>query len=86
MPKITVHGGATNKAEYVEPVEEEVEEPLAGSNTSTSSSKPQTTEETPEFMGLLPAPTMGNPFEKDQTESSTVDTTDGNQPDETDKQ
>nr|PPQ57143.1 hypothetical protein C5F59_10950 [Streptomyces sp. QL37] len=76
MPKITVHGGATN-ADAPEP--EGGEDVSAGSSSETSSEKESSKPQKSAAARPKPAPKTGNRSAKDQTDSSSAPGTDGDQ-------
>jgi hypothetical protein len=60
MPKISVHGGATNAAEDTADASEGSEQPSPGTSSSTSSKKDETSPQQSEPAPSRPARTTGN--------------------------
>ena len=78
MPKITVHGGASNAAEDVTDAEDG-EDVSAGSSSETSSEKDSSSPETSEQPSQSPAPTTASRSKKARTGSRSAASTDGGQ-------
>lgn len=81
MPKVTVHGGASNRHEDVpeppaEPVAQDEEEPSPGSSSETSPEKPPTSPETSESVPPKPARTTASRSKRARAGSSTAGSTD----------
>ncbi|MFF7947018.1 hypothetical protein [Streptomyces griseorubiginosus] len=85
VPKITVHGGASNADAEPEPVEETTgeaeggEDVSAGTSSSTSSEKEPTSPEQSETPDPSPAPTTASRSAKGRTAKRTARGTDGGQ-------